>query len=583
MAVKGVNKFEEHVEKIVLAAAAAGAVFMAYLAFQPVTIDGTDVGPKDVEPRLADQLGKLKGAADRVAASQPHVPDLQYPQEYVKLAQSDPIDDPKEHIQIVSAAVPNFGPRNSPLAPSTVGPVLEGKVVAPDPVAPEDLSAELWEGVVANPLPLGPDGKPVATQPGSVLATHDQSAAVVEGFIPIGEMRVQLEKLATDPERGIREQQLRTPEIYRIKVQRRERTANGWGDWADVQPTKAATPPTPVDWKNTGAGDIPNVLQVTDNEFKQIVIPDFFPDANGVPIPAPILSRQPSQQIKSETSNLQSDLQKAVSAEGGAAAPAAPPPPPPAAGPGTAAPAFPADAKSLQALGVVPFAFWDDTVVPGHVYQFRVEVDFVNPLYQYNTMGLAKPALRDVPVLAATHKDENGKDTPWWTISTPVRVNSDLAFYIQGTGLGAPTGGTSTPVTARVFKKNNGKWYWNDFNSRPGEEITGQIRLVNTPGNPSMQVNTGYTLVAADLSEGGSNVHVVLKDPLGNLETRDSTVDKDDPNNRALQARSEKLQAATSTAPAAQPGEAGTQPGRGPLVNPRPTGTRPSGTRPAGR
>jgi len=558
MAIKGVNMFEQHVEKIVLALAVAAAAYMGYAALQKPVIEGTEVGPGDVEPSIATSLSNLKNKA---GIDPPALPPVDFPKSYRELSQSSPIDDASKGIQIVNAAVPMFGPRNLPL--TAAGPSESGtgqfSLIAPDPVAPEDVQVQLWEGLVTDAAPAAGDGAAPAAGGGKNVQTRDQSAAVIEGFIPVGQMVVQMGKVAQDRNR-VREaipENWRFADIYRIRVQRRERTPTGWGDFKDVPATKATTPPTPMDFSGMVSSDVPPAARTVEKEFKQIALPNFYPDGAGAATPPPILSRQPDKKILDETTKLQNDMQNLTSGGG------APGVAPEAGGGGAAAPgaAFPADAEAIRKLPVVPFTFWDETVQPNHVYQYQVEVDFLNPLYKW-TLGLQNPAIGNQEVLT----------TGWVTIPTPVVVNSDLAFFIHGSG--GPSGGSASPtVTTRVYKKSNGKWYWSDFTTPLGTTISGQIPLVDKPNNAMIDVDTGFTIVDADVNPNGNDVHVILKDTNGDLISRDSAIDREDPNDKDLYNKVVKRQVATSTAPATQPGEgSATQPSptRGTAI-PRPT------------
>src|SRR3954463_3133660 len=62
MGVQNINFFEQHVEKIVLGVAAAGAVFMGYLAMQPISIPnaaGAPVTASTVEKEISDELDRV--------------------------------------------------------------------------------------------------------------------------------------------------------------------------------------------------------------------------------------------------------------------------------------------------------------------------------------------------------------------------------------------------------------------------------------------------------------------------------------------------------------------------------------------
>jgi len=55
MALKDVNILEKHAEKMVLGAAAAGALFMGYLATQKITTEN-DVAPNQVQASIQKRI-----------------------------------------------------------------------------------------------------------------------------------------------------------------------------------------------------------------------------------------------------------------------------------------------------------------------------------------------------------------------------------------------------------------------------------------------------------------------------------------------------------------------------------------------
>ena len=165
---KNFNMLEQHVEKLVLALAVAGAGWMIYLSLQPEMIvdGGKPLEVADVERQVEASVNKLevakKATADRGVLK---VSIEDYEGEYGRKTKN-PLGN-----ELVSAAVPSFIPHQTPvvqmnLTPSKVGTGLVKTPTVPEPV---DLAAVPWRGIVLKPgeMPPAPGAMlPPAATPG---------------------------------------------------------------------------------------------------------------------------------------------------------------------------------------------------------------------------------------------------------------------------------------------------------------------------------------------------------------------------------------------------------------------------------
>jgi hypothetical protein len=532
MAVKGVNILEQHVEKIVLAVAAAGALYMGFLATRPVTIEGhDDIAVAEVESKLADEIAKVHQTRTTNEGVRVAVPQMDFASQYVRIVQQQPLPT-----ALANAAVPSFGPKNMPIGagggPGPNDPTF--KLVTPTPVPPESITAEVRQQPVLAALPSA--GQPVTGE------LRDQNAVLLQGYIPVGTMQAEMARVRTPVNRL--PDQLRRVSIAQIEVQRRERTANGWSDWQAVPAAKASPAPTEIDWKGykESTADAGSAMTQVDAEFKTRVVPDFYPDDKGSPIVASNLTKPLPKPLESRRQQLAEEVAKANNqpvpgAPGrGFSVPLAPSPSPMAVpddielmnqnengipGEGTAAaPQISPSVAQLLSQPLIPFAFWDETVATERLYQYRVRVRYMNPAFNWQA-GLQKPALKDQPLL----------DSEWVVVQQPVMVSPDVRFFVMNTGSLGSGGSTSRRVTVRVYKLTSGKWYWSEFDTQPGLGISGQIKLIDQQGK-TVPVDLGYTVV--DVVPAGNEAHVVLIDAAGKMITRDTATDRPDPENRRL-------------------------------------------------
>ncbi|HVT82577.1 MAG TPA: hypothetical protein VHM90_18190 [Phycisphaerae bacterium] len=553
MAVKNINFFEQHVEKIVLAVAVAGAGFLAYLALQPITIPtpseiraraGKDeLGPNDLDNAVGKELAELESQQAKLPAPDAKPPN--YTDAYKTLASGKALP-----ADLLASSIATFGPKNLQPTAVDINPVGEQiQLATPDPVGAEYLHVEARQDqvpvvpIVAGAVPAGPN---------MVANTRTQNYVTIDGYVPIG--KVQLQLLQDKYNEYSFRANVQRAQVYRIAVERSEQNPNGWSEWKPVPPTKASPAPTDINFGAMKDGDLASAMDTIDQDFKQIVMPDFYQDAQGNLLPAPIMGRPIPGAIADEMTKLQTEIDKAKAPTGFRTVTPVPTPGVPAT-----APAWPADVLTLKTMPVIPFTFYDDTVESNHTYRYRVEVKVVNPTYGWK-WGLKNPKMKTEPFLSTGR-----------VVTPKVTVRSELAFFLS------PGLGSHNEISGLVFKQNNGKWYQGSFNVQPGQKISTIISLVDEMGK-SIDGDTGFTLV--DAVGNGNDVHVILKDPTGALVTRDTREDWANPDRTKLQGEAQKPgAAATATAP----GEATTlvpppvpvpPPGRGVLPPPSSPQTR---------
>jgi hypothetical protein len=534
MGLKNISIFEQHAEKIVLAVAAAGALAMGYLATRPVGFtDETSlqnpkrfIGPNDVEAAIADDVRKMdeqRLALEAKGRPTPNVPN--YVDLYNRWSSDQPLD-----ATILAARFPEFGPRN--LRPGAVAATKSADTMAcvvPDAPAPELLRAEVRQLSVANQT-CGPDGAGIVVPEHQQLITQTRNVVVIEGWVPVGKIALQIVKqsdpkkrLATDLQRGV---------VYRVRVQRQERPINGsWNQkWEDVAPAQGAPAPAEILTTAMPDGDLPNRLVQIDSQFQWIQLPPYYVDSQGQPVKPPILGKPIPKSIVEETGKLHLDIEternKLTAVEGFR-------PVPPPVGGGAVEAAMPSTMESIRALEVQPFAFWDDSVQSDRVYQYRVQIQCVNPAFGWK-WGL-DPASKVSKLDRVIPLNDNG----FVAVPGQVVVHSDLAFFILGE--------FGTGINGQIFKQDGGRWYTTSFSALKGMTISAPMSI----GGLTLDVDTKFAVV--DYQDDGANVHVILKDPSGNLVTRDSQEDTRNPTRAELQNNVKQgtaAAAATATAPA---------------------------------
>jgi hypothetical protein len=564
--IKDVNIFEQHVEKIVLAVAAAGALYMGWVAMQPLTMpDNTPIS--EVESKLASQIQNMKETEARNAQLTVAAPKLTFIDKYKQMVEDQPLRK-----ELVDAQIPQFAPEQMALGGVIdVTKTPEGiyKIVTPAPAAPDPnfLKMEPWQQPVAiypQPLPGQPVQPPPPPPAGQVLPSRDVNAVVITGYIPVGKM--QAEMLRQKPaDKTALPSNLQRVSIYRIEVQRRQRTPTGWSKWEMVPPTKAGQPLMEFNWSELAGTDVSAIMQQVDTQFKQIVLPDFYYNPLGQPTIPPVLvpPKVPDKALQDAQMALSQEIAKATNSAAPAGAPrfGAPIYTPPAqvytpptvstdlgeiastdetTGDVQSAPTV--DMSGVKSGPMWPFCFWDESVEPDHQYQYQVRVVYVNPTFNWQ-WGLKDAAMKNKPTLVSD-----------WVPQQPkvVTVQPDLRFFVSNAAMS--NGGS---VAVRVYKRTFGKWYWGEFSAHTGTDISGQIALVDLKPITQMPVDTGYSVVDVTPTQGGGDMHVVLlENATGKLSTRDTGADRNDQQNKDLW---EKAVKRATPPPATRPA------GRGPI------------------
>ena len=254
MAMRDVNVFEKHAEKIVLGVAFAGAAFMGYLAMQKVTVEN-DIGPAEVEHEIEKKIfgdrdagydpdkpapGTLLAVRKQIKdAGTPKVAVTDYVAQYKALAQGQPLGT-----QLADLKVPLIGPTH--LSPTRIDDQSGVKLTLkpPDPVQAQFIRVEATQYQIAkNALPPG-----AVLQPGMVLPNVEQKVVVIDGWIPVGQMVKQMldvkdvnARIPPDRARVI---------VQNIRVTRSEVLPTGvQTPFSPIEPTKAVIPPVEkINW-----------------------------------------------------------------------------------------------------------------------------------------------------------------------------------------------------------------------------------------------------------------------------------------------------------------------------------------------
>jgi hypothetical protein len=519
MNVKNLNPLERHVEKIVLAVAAAGALYIGYLALTPITVPDTTIKPGEVEAQVTEAVNHLQDVRQQTAARKDLNPRLaNYVKEYENLIQREPLKP-----ELVDAAIPQFVPLQQAIGSTGPGPGGENlrmQVVTPTVPPPKDVTAVVNRATIVLGAPTpGTDATPPAAAPGTPVPagqTKDLNWVTISGRIPMADFIAEMNDPALQPTEKLTPTDQRSV-LYQIEVQRHARIHGTWTPWAPVAPIKSNGDPVNINWAAIGDADLPTTVTTLDGLFHKIAEPDFYTLASGQPFLPPILT-QPDVSATKPAVPPPPALTPSAAGRGrgpGAVQPGQPNPDDaaPAAAATPAAPGMP-DLAQLRALPNIPFWFYDENVAPSQEYQYEVRIVMYNPTYRFS-LGLKDPAMKNQPTLASK----------WVIIPTPVDVSSDLYFFVDSGlgGTGAST--TNTKVGFRIFKWTNGNWYGTEGTAQPGEPVLGTVRLLDKANAP-VDVDTGYTLVDVLPSGTGSDLTAVLLAPNGELVTRGSKADR---------------------------------------------------------
>jgi hypothetical protein len=531
MNVKNINPFERHVEKIVLAVAAAGAVYLGYLAMQPVVVEtdsGESVAVTDVEKQVSKAIEDLQQKRDAAAHQDLTYKLPDFARDYKQVADERPIP-----VALVNAAVPHFVPLNAPVTAGNVNGVTGMAVVTPKAPAPQNVTATSKREQVLVGAQPGPNGQMVGGQP------KDQAWVEVKGEVPLGDMVASM----TDPALKNNEKlppTLQRVVVMKIEVQRRPQLANGeWGPWEDVQPSPASNPVNVPDLTKVAEGDVATVVSSIEQQQKQVLSPSYY-----APAPVTPVVNTPAAGGTGAGVNPPDPTVFTNPVDDQLGGPVTPTPAPTPVAPGRPGVGGAAAAKAPP----TPFQFFDDSVVPGHTYQYQVRVDYYNPLFHF-AMGTKDPNIVNAPLLTSE----------WVQVPTSVEVLSDLYFYVS-----APLGmsGQNPRASIRVYKWTGGQWYRSEWSVQAGQQLAGNVSLLDK--KTTMNVETPYSVVDVVPAPNGREQSVILRGPKGELLERMSRVDADDPKQRDLEKIAYKPPVVVTTKPA-------------PRVTPRQTPYTPSG------
>ncbi|HUO08549.1 MAG TPA: hypothetical protein VM008_09645 [Phycisphaerae bacterium] len=541
MNAKIVNLLERHLEKIVLAVAVAGAGFIAYSGMQPTTIpdpsnpSGT-LSATGVEEKVSEAVQKLEDAKERTSKVSER--DLtsslkDYVAEYNNLMLRHPLSE-----ALVATDIPRFAPIQASIS-AEGGPVGHLRLALPTVPSPKNVTAVADRGsVVPPPSDLNAASGAPPAQP------LDKNWVCVSGSIPWKDYVDAYNSLSSDQKLAPADQH---NVLYRIDVQRRTRTGNGWSDWQEVTPSAAGGARIPdIDWNTLSDTDWSTTVSQFDASFQRIAEPIFYylapkdPTQPPTPIIPPIIKTAPT-----------------TTAPAPGAAPIMPPPgaipghppmPPHGAVPpgfhqdsrnppvaaGTVVPDEPVnpvapqpvpgltvDVNTLKQQGDVPFWFWDETVDAGHDYQYRTSIIMYNPLFRYpNVQDLKDPGSAKIATVASN----------WFVVPGTVSVSGDLCFFVENNFGG---GGSAQKVPFLIFKWTNGSWCRTNgpANVDLANHVAGQVHIPDS--NRGVPVDTGFTLVDSQIGTGG-DITATLLSPSGELITRNSNIDRQDPQRQKL-------------------------------------------------
>lgn len=519
MNVKNINPFERHVEKIVLAVAAAGALYLGYLAMQPVQVEpegGEPVAIDKVESQVSQAIQTLTAKRDEMSRKSLayHIPN--FVEQYNRAAVRSPLDP-----ALVNASLPRFAPLN---AASTGGANVQGgnmQVATPAAPAPVDVNAVAKrEVVMVGAQAPAPNQPPVGGNP------KDQAWVEITGAIPLNDLTAAMNNPALKPIERL-PAHLQRAVVVRIEVQRRPQLPNGqWADWQDVPPSPASNPVNVPDLSKLSDADVAQVVSALDQQRNQVLMPAYYAPAPATPTPAPTAGRGagPGAPMNPVDDQLGNPVDDQLSP---------PPAPTPAPAP---TPGRPAPAGAAGQAAPLPFRFFDDSVDPGHTYQYQVRVVYYNPTFHF-PLGLKNPAMQNEPVIKSD----------WVAVASPVEVLADLYFYVSAP-LGNPAGTVNPRASLRVYKWKGGQWYRSEWTVQAGQPLAGNVNIMDKKTN--IQVDTPYSVVDVVPGPNGRDQTVVLRGPKGELLERTSSADAQDPKQRDLEGIVYKPPVTVTTKPA---------------------------------
>jgi hypothetical protein len=533
MNVKNINPFERHVEKIVLAVAAAGALYLGYLALQPVQVEtegGEPVAIDKVESQVTSAIQSLEQKREEMSRKPLDYKIPNFVEQYNLVANRSPLDP-----AIVSAAMPRFAPQQAPLTGGTN--MSQGNMEVVTPVAPAPVDVN---GVAKREVVMVGAAAPQPGQPPVGGTPKDQAWVEITGSVPLGDLVNEMANPALKPSQRL-PAPLRRAVVARIEVQRRPQLPGGqWSEWQDVPPSPASNPVAIPDLTKLSETDVIQVVSALDQQRNQILMPAYFAPAPATPAPA--AAGNPNS---GGGNPVDDQLMNPVDDQIFSPSPTAPPP--------TAAPARPAGAAAANTTAL-PFRFYDDSVEPGHVYQYQVRVVYFNPTFNF-AQGLKNPAMQSEPFIKSA----------WVMVPSPIDVLSDLYFYVSAP-LGNSAGSANPRASLRVYKWKGGQWYRSEWTVQAGQPLGGSVNIMDK--KTTEQVSTPYNVVDVVPGPNGRDQAVILRGPKGELLERTSSADSQDQQWRQLDSIVYKPPVTVTTKPAPravpQPRQFNNQPSGGP-------------------
>ncbi len=502
MNVKNLNPLERHVEKIVLAVAAAGALYIGYLSLQPIYVPNTEIKAGEVEAQVTTAIEGLKSVrAHTVALKDLSSQMVDYVQQYQDIMLKQPL--PPE--LTAASAVPPFAPVHQPvgasggITSSSFGSPKE--IVSPTVPSPKNVTAiSTLATIIVETDAATPPAVPPAPGTPAAGVTKDANWVTISGEFPMADFIAQMNDPSLRPDQKLSSSVQHTA-IYRIEVQRRSRSNGDWSAWESIPaPNQEAFN---TDWSKVSDTDLPGVVSTLENALSRITEPPPHTLANGQPAIPPIL------QTEVDTSAPPKPAAPAVAPK-----PAVEAPPAASATP-AAKPIVLPDPNTLHSMANVPFWVFDEHVTPGSEYQYQVRVVMYNPTYRFPE-GLKDPKMKDQPTIASA----------WYTV--PGTVDVAPTPISSSTKTWATASGGSVLVGFWVYKWTSGKWYETEWTVQPGMPISGKVTLKDQ-GNKVLEAQTGYSLVDA---MPGTEMRAVLLSPSGELVTRSSLADSPDTNKK---------------------------------------------------
>lgn len=308
MKVKNVNPLERHVEKIILAVAAAASAYLVYASISaPVTVEkgGKLLGVSEIAPQIKNEVEvlKAKGDLNQNRKLDTRVPDFVAG---VESQNKSPVDS------VLLAALPRIGPVQVQPSASRGDPGTESiRIATPLIPAPKNIKAVAARGQVydrpANSLPATPDSPPDAGSD----SIQDLSWVKVTADYPTSQLLLALAGNNLDSSRRLPES-LQRPHFVEVVVERQEQNAEGrWpSDWKPVPQIKWQK--LALETVNSNKANLANrgddpqfvnaTLKLIDDSYKDILWPVFYdqPDAAALAAATPEVRNKTAAELEQE-------------------------------------------------------------------------------------------------------------------------------------------------------------------------------------------------------------------------------------------------------------------------------------------